>query len=230
MITTPKLLRKPYINDYPTYPAIGVFGAAIGALLAYVTMPDRVAQPGALRVPATLLSAGLLAGPLVAAVSRPIAIFRIENTAVGGLVYWLLLDLIQGVYELEGVGRESVGLAFLAIGLFASCFWVGTYSGRLVRLPRMIWDVAAQDNSQSTLFAIILTAFGLAFLRFAIPSGFDPMIMIQGLTKSRFAAPWSRGGSGGWDAFLDHLAYFGYLLPCLTVMLAHKLGAGATGG
>ena len=28
---------------------------------------------------------------------------------------------------------------------------------------------------------------------------------------------------GGWDAFIDHLAFFGYLLPTLTVLLAHRV-------
>ncbi len=29
---------------------------------------------------------------------------------------------------------------------------------------------------------------------------------------------------GGWDAFLDHFAYFGYLLPTLAVVLAREVG------
>ena len=29
---------------------------------------------------------------------------------------------------------------------------------------------------------------------------------------------------GGWDAFLDHLQYFGYLLPILTVVIARRAG------
>jgi hypothetical protein len=37
-------------------------------------------------------------------------------------------------------------------------------------------------------------------------------------------APWSRGELGGWDAFVDHLNYFGYLLPTLAVMLMRRKG------
>ena len=56
------------------------------------------------------------------------------------------------------------------------------------------------------------------------PSGFNPLVMYDGLFVSRFAASWARGGLGGWDAFINHLVYFGYHLPTLTVILASRLG------
>jgi len=43
--------------------------------------------------------------------------------------------------------------------------------------------------------------------------------MVYYLGQERWAAPWGRGQLGGWDAFLDHLQYFGYLLPVLTVVI-----------
>jgi hypothetical protein len=42
--------------------------------------------------------------------------------------------------------------------------------------------------------------------------------------QERWAAPWGRGQLGGWDAFLDHLQYFGYLLPILTVVIGRRVG------
>ena len=50
------------------------------------------------------------------------------------------------------------------------------------------------------------------------------MVMIQGLSANRFAAPWSRGSMGDWTAFIEHLQYFGYVLPSLTVLLADRKG------
>ena len=44
------------------------------------------------------------------------------------------------------------------------------------------------------------------------------------LGQERWAAPWGRGQFGGWDAFLDHLQYFGYLLPILTVVIGRRGG------
>jgi hypothetical protein len=48
--------------------------------------------------------------------------------------------------------------------------------------------------------------------------------MVYYLGQERWAAPWGRGQLGGWDAFLDHLQYFGYLLPVLTVVIGRRLG------
>ena len=48
--------------------------------------------------------------------------------------------------------------------------------------------------------------------------------MINGLGSCRFCAPWSRGAAGGSEAFVEHLQYFGYVLPSLTVLIAHREG------
>ena len=74
------------------------------------------------------------------------------------------------------------------------------------------------------LFSIAIAAFALGMLKFAIPCGFNIPQMITYLGAMRWAAPWGRGALGGWDAFLDHFAYFGYLLPTLAVLLARKTG------
>jgi hypothetical protein len=61
-------------------------------------------------------------------------------------------------------------------------------------------------------------------LNFAVPCDFNPVEMVYYLGQERWAAPWGRGQLGGWDAFLDHLQYFGYLLPVLTVVIGRRLG------
>ena len=61
-------------------------------------------------------------------------------------------------------------------------------------------------------------------MAFAVPSHFNIKVMIEALGKGRFSAPWSRGAMGGWDAFVDHMSYFGYLLPTFSVMLARRRG------
>ena len=48
--------------------------------------------------------------------------------------------------------------------------------------------------------------------------------MIEALGWCRFCAPWSAGTFGGWEAFVEKLQYFGYVLPSLTVLLAHREG------
>jgi hypothetical protein len=53
--------------------------------------------------------------------------------------------------------------------------------------------------------------------RFVSASGFNLGQLIDGVLADRWSAPWSRGALGDWDSFADHLSYFGYLLPILTV-------------
>jgi hypothetical protein len=61
-------------------------------------------------------------------------------------------------------------------------------------------------------------------LNFAIPCNFNVFEMAYYVGQERWAAPWGRGQLGGWDAFLDHLQYFGYLLPILTVVIGRRVG------
>ena len=61
-------------------------------------------------------------------------------------------------------------------------------------------------------------------LKYALSCSFDIFLMVHYLGAMRWAAPWGRGNLGGWDAFLDHLAYFGYLLPTFTVLIGVKSG------
>ena len=42
--------------------------------------------------------------------------------------------------------------------------------------------------------------------------------------SQRWSAPWGRGQLGGWDAFLDQMQYFGYVLPSLTALLIARRG------
>jgi oligosaccharide repeat unit polymerase len=61
-------------------------------------------------------------------------------------------------------------------------------------------------------------------LNYAIACNFNIPMMFYYVGQERWAAPWGRGQLGGWDAFLDHLQYFGYLLPLLTVVISRYVG------
>jgi hypothetical protein len=73
-------------------------------------------------------------------------------------------------------------------------------------------------------FALALACFFLGMLNFAIPCNFNVFEMAHYLGQERWSAPWGRGQLGGWDAFLDHLQYFGYLLPTLSVVIGRRVG------
>jgi hypothetical protein len=117
--------------------------------------------------------------------------------------------------------RAQVQEAFGAIGLFGLGIWVAA-AQRPWRFPKFIHLSISRELRAQTYFTLGLFAFAVAFCRFAVPCKFDLLEMCSSLGESRFNAPWSRGDLGGWDAILDHMAYFGYILPMLTVVVATR--------
>lgn len=193
----------------------GIFAGLTGAVL---TAPDSLDDRTALQVPAACLLVGLMAGPVVSSVRRTTAILHPTSLMLLGLCYWILLDLVQAVYPLDEITANGAVGGFFALSLFA----LGLSAAHFFkprRLPLFVTNVASLVLNERRLFRIGIIAFVLCFLRFAIPSNFDIFAMFNALSGSRWSAPWSRGQLGGWDAFLDHLSYFGYFLPTLTVAL-----------
>ena len=91
-------------------------------------------------------------------------------------------------------------------------------------LPQLVLGVAERRLSGIALFRAIWITFFLGMFYFAYSSDFNPSLMIEALGWCRFCAPWATGELGGWNAFLVHLQYFGYVLPSLTVLLAQREG------
>jgi len=206
-------------------PLIGILTMATCTALALLLVPSDHSPAGALFLPALVLVIGLL-GPVVAVTTRfTNMVFRIEHLLMLGLTYWILLDLLQGAYSLQEVSRSGTLAGLATIGLFAAAVW-SAFLHRPWPLPAGLKRACQVEASSQTLFYIILACVSLSLLRFALPCRFDIYVMITSLANNRWDAPWTRGSLGGWDAFLDHLPYFGYLLPTLTVLLANKARRG----
>src|SRR5262249_16789917 len=62
--------------------------------------------------------------------------------------------------------------------------------------------------------------FALGIFYYLYESDFSLDTLAEGIGFGRWDAPWSRGRFGDWNAFLEHMVYFGYILPSLTVLLA----------
>ena len=202
---------------------LALISTTMATLLAVIMIPDNSAEPGALFYPALVMSAGLAIGPLLAALRNPKALLRGEALLAIAPIYWLLLDLLQGVYPLDGIAPDEIRQAFLAIGLFVVGVWIGA-ARRSWRIPNVLIRSVSQEFSVSMYFALALACFFLGMLNFAIPCNFNVFEMVHYLGQERWAAPWGRGQLGGWDAFLDHLQYFGYLLPILSVVIGRRVG------
>ena len=135
-----------------------------------------------------------------------------------GVVYFLLIDLVQGLYPVTA-SADVVGAAFMAIALFGG----GCVVARMIpplRLPRAIRKSMTAEYSEERLLGLLVAFFCLGMFRFFWATGFSVELLIEGLGAPRFSAPWSRGDFGGWDALTDALINFGYPLATFTVMLA----------
>ena len=202
---------------------LALLSTGIATTLAILLVPEDPSTEGALFYPALVMSVGLATAPLMAAVRHPKTLLRGECLLSLAPIYWLLLDLLQGVYAMQDINADHVRQAFLAIGIFVMTVWLGA-ARRSWRIPNVLISAVSQEFSINTYFALAVACFLIGMLNFAVPCNFNIFEMVYYLGQERWAAPWGRGQLGGWDAFLDHLQYFGYLLPALTVVLGRRLG------
>jgi hypothetical protein len=212
------------VADYSDQaPLRGLITLLIASIICQCCVPMEVRPVGALRLPALILGAGLLGWPLWAAHGDLRRLLQPHFILMAAPVFWLLLDMIQGSYPLWGFGQDDVRKTFLCISLFSISVWVTAFRPQ-VWLVRSLPAGALREFPPHVYFSIGLVAFAMAFLRFAIPCGFDFNVMFNALLEDRWSAPWARGAIGDWDSFLDHVAYFGYILPVLTVVLSRRIG------
>lgn len=202
---------------------LAILSTSIATALAILLIPEDPSGEGALFYPALVMSAGLAAAPFATALGYPKALLRGESLLSLAPIYWLLLDLLQGVYAMQDITADQVRLAFLAICIFVVMVQLGALR-RSWKIPKLLISSVSQEFSINTYFALAIACFVLGMLNFAVPCNFNIFEMVHYLGQERWAAPWGRGQLGGWDAFLDHLQYFGYLLPVLTVVIGRRAG------
>jgi hypothetical protein len=203
---------------------IALLSTSMATTLAILLIPEDPSGEGALFYPALVMSAGLAAAPLDAAIRYPKALLRGECLLSLAPIYWLLLDLLQGVYAMQDITADQVREAFLGIAIFVAMVWLAALR-RSWKIPKVLISSVSQEFSINTYFALAIACFLIGMLNFALPCNFNVFEMVHYLGQERWAAPWGRGQLGGWDAFLDHLQYFGYLLPVLTVVIGRRVGA-----
>jgi oligosaccharide repeat unit polymerase len=205
------------------FPLLGIGATAFGTLLAVNLIPEDPQPQGALFLPALVMAIAVASAPLAAALSDLKSILHVTHLLSLAPIYWLLLDLLQGSYALDGIPTAVVSLAFIGIGLFVITVWAAAWQ-RPWHVPAVLGRVLAQEFSGTTYFALAVMAFVLAMLKFAIRTNFDVAAMLYYVGQGRWAAPWGRGQLGGTDAFLNELGNFGLLLPTLTVIVANRAG------
>lgn len=207
-----------------TAPAAGVAAVTLATIVATVALfPEQPAPRGALLLPAVIMTVGLLLVPVLRALSGSDETTNAENFVMVGFVFWLLLDLLQGAYDLREASNESLRGALVSIGVFAAAAWIGVL-GKPWKAPRWLTDVTSRPLEAHTIVRLVPICFLLGMLNFAYAVDFDIPEMFSYLGANRWSAPWARGQLGGWGAFIDQMPYFGYVLPSLTALLIAKQG------
>lgn len=201
----------------------GIVLTWIGTLFALSAMPPDPTAKGALVQSGLWQAAGLLVMPAWQLTQNWRGVLRCEYLLTAGLIVWLLLDIIQASYAMPDLSPGDIENVFLAIGVMATAVWLGTMA-RPWPLPKSVVRSATYPFNARDAYRLVLVLFGLGISKYVIAVGFDPIAMFEYLGRGRWAAPWSRGRLGGWGAFLDHMAYFGYAVPALTVVYGHHVG------
>lgn len=205
-------------------PMIGFVAAVLSTVLAAVVLfPLNPAPRGALMIPAAVLSLGVCIVPIMRGLQRSDTIANAENFVSIGFVFWLLLDLLQGAYELGETTPEALRGALIAIGASSACMWIGV-AGREWQPPQWLRSLTMRPLDDRTISRLVPICFALGMLNFLYSCNFDIPLMFSYLGADRWSAPWARGQLGGWGSFIDQMPYFGYVLPSLTALLITRRG------
>jgi hypothetical protein len=202
---------------------LALVSVGCGTVLAANSVPDDVGVATALFVPALNMTIGLMIPVILQIRTDLTALLRVENALLIGIVYWLMLDMLQAAYPFTLVTAEDVQWGFVAVGVFAAALCLGAFVGGW-GLPSVVANTAYQGFAAQTLFMATLIAFVAGMANFSLACSFDPVCMIQGVSADRWSAPWARGNLGDARALLEQMQYFGYIMPSLCVMMAMRVG------
>jgi oligosaccharide repeat unit polymerase len=202
---------------------IGFCVTIVALLIALTLFPDDPSPRGALSVPAATLAIGIIFVPLLRAIRRSPELLNAENLVAFGYVFWLLLDPIQGAYDLRDASDWAIRDAFIAIGVSAAAMWLGV-AGRPWRLPNWMAEIASRPMDTRTVGRLVPVCFVLGMFNYAYTTDFNIAEMVSYIGTSRWGTPWGRAQLGGWGSFRDQMTYFGYVLPSLTALLIARRG------
>ncbi len=204
-------------------PLLGLATTALGTLGALLLFPENAAPRGALVVPGTVLAVSIIFVPAMRLLTNSKTMMNADNFVAAGYVGWLLLDLIQGAYDLGDASNEALRLALVAVGVSAAAMWAGAI-GRPWALPQWLVSVARNPLDSRAVARLVPICFFLGMLNYMYSVQFDLVRMFSYLGNNRWDVPWSRGQLGGWGSFIDQTPYFGYVLPSLTALLIARRG------
>jgi hypothetical protein len=215
------------VSQFRLYPAFSIIAILASCLVAFIFIPEfDHHEHFALWIPALILSVGLLAGVLIAAVRSPASLLRTESILSFGLVYWITLDAIQGSYGLWGTSREAVETAFLGTALFAAAIWLG--SAVPASMSRLNNTALSGDLSPALVFGVGLITFVAGILQPMLACNLSPGCFAKAFFMPWDTLPWrnfslGEGGSG-LNTLLKYVGFLGFLTLPLSAVLVRLEG------
>ena len=92
----------------------------VGTVAAVALTPAEVQPKEALFWPTLVMAVSLGLVPLLSSLKQPKRLFEAHHLLVLAPIYWLLLDSLQGAYDLEGVSRRDAMLLVMVMLLSSS--------------------------------------------------------------------------------------------------------------
>ena len=122
-----------------------------GTILAIALVPQTDAGGENLVLPAMAMSVGLMTAPILAAIRELRSLLRLEHI-VPSLVYWLLLDQLQGDTFYPGLTSQDIVNGYVAMGVFAT----GVFAAGLSEDPnRHVFCCARQLSSYPQTYCFV---------------------------------------------------------------------------
>lgn len=207
--------------QFATLPEWSATGIILGGLLAYLLMPEYGHyNPGALAAPAVALSIGLMVGPFVSGLLRPASLLRAEPVLFFGLIYWVLLDAIQGSYGLWGTAHHAVLQSFIGVAVFALGILAGSlFTSTLYGSERLgFWS----DISPHVIFRAVLLTFFAGILKPLLSCELNPQCFVDSFFIPYKELPWRTVKFGAFDTVIKYVGFLGYLSLPLTAALYYS--------
>ena len=108
--------------------------------------------------------------PVSRAIRRSPSLLHAENLVALGFVFWLLLDLIQGSYDLTDAPDWAIRDAFIAIGVSAIAMWAGV-AFRPWQLPKWVAQIASSPLTDRAIARLVAGVFPARDVQFRVFHG-----------------------------------------------------------
>jgi hypothetical protein len=100
----------------------------------------------------------------------------------------------------------------------------GMIIGRhLIQRGRQPFEAVMTRPTPPRLLVVLFWAsFFLGYLHMLLGVDFDPIKMVDFMTRERFVQPWGRGKFGDWKALINELSLLLYFIPPLTALIVAR--------